>query len=125
MQETAISQAQLDAIFPPETSDRFFEALYGGAEDGAYDIVLTSRNMNDNLANFAFELRRRPDKCLKCSLTYGLPEVFMRHPLINLKKVTGELARTLNWKQYEWELAPVQEVDDDLHIIPLQLRKIV
>ena len=124
MATTCLSQKQLDEIFSPAITDDFFEALYGGAEDGAYDIALCCEEISSNHANFNFELRKRPGKCLKCSLTYGLPEVFKRHPIINLKKVTSELAEALGWTNYEWELKPVREINDNLHLIPLQIDKI-
>ena len=31
---------RLAELFPPERTDAFFEALFGGAEEGAYDIRL-------------------------------------------------------------------------------------
>ena len=35
-----MTRESLDQLFPPDRSDRFFEALYGDISEGAYDIVL-------------------------------------------------------------------------------------
>lgn len=117
-------QKFLDEIFPPDRADAFFDAIYGGAEDGAYDIALVCQGVKDNVADLAFELRRREGHCLKCSLTYGLPNVFQRHPLLNVAGVAKAVAEKLGWQGApEWELMPVEEISDDLHIIPLRLEK--
>lgn len=124
MKTNCIPQERLDGIFPATKSDEFFEAIYGGAEDGAYDIVLTCDNITEARASLAFELRRRPGQCLKCSLTYGLPDVFKRHPLLNVAGVAGQIASVLGWGTiYKWELLPVQEISEDLHIIPFIVEK--
>ena len=36
--ENLITQEYLDSLMPIEKSDQFFEALYGNASEGAYDI---------------------------------------------------------------------------------------
>lgn len=124
MKTNCIPQEKLDNIFPATKADEFFEAIYGGAEDGAYDIVLTCEDITASQAAFAFELRRRPGQCLKCSLTYGLPEVFKRHPLLNIAGVAGQIANELGWgANYQWELQPVREISDDLHVIPFIIEK--
>ena len=33
-----LEQSFLESIFPAERTDAFFDALFGGAEEGAYDI---------------------------------------------------------------------------------------
>ncbi len=119
-----LSQEQLNQIFPLSRTSEFFDALYGDAEDGAYDIILTSRNITPERADMAFELRRRPGQCLKCSLTYGLPEVFKKHPIININKIANDIGEALGWeKKPDWKIYPVEEIDDNLHIIPLVLEK--
>lgn len=124
MSAIKMDQARLNEIFPPSKTDDFFEAIYGGAEDGAYDIVLTSRNISDNKADMAFELRRRKGQCLKCSLTYGLPEVFKRHPILNINGLALDIAHILGWEGTpEWQIRPVEEVSEDLHIIPFIVEK--
>lgn len=118
-----IQQKILEDIFPPEKSDQFFDAIYGGAEDGAYDIRLTCKKVTDNDAIFAFELRRREGKCLKCSLTYGLPAVFQRHPIININGVAKAISIILGWVNYHWSLGTVEEINDNLHLIPFVMEK--
>lgn len=121
MAQCVIDQQTLDELFPLYLSDEFFEAIYGDTEEGAYDIVLTCKSLCDKEADFAFELRRREDKCLKCSLTYGLPDVFRKHPLLNIPGLAAKLANKLGWKDFSWQILPVEEVSGDLHIIPLIL----
>ncbi len=122
-----ISEAQLAELFPRERTDAFFEALFGGAEEGAYDIYLvpdegTDTN-SDNELRFYFELRQRPGHCLVCSLTYGLPQVFERHPIINVKGLIGEISRLVGWNADEvwWRIGSTQSISDALHRIPLTL----
>ncbi len=42
------SQDYLDKLLPMEISDQFFEALYGDASDGAYNIRLEFISANKN-----------------------------------------------------------------------------
>lgn len=115
-----LDQTTLDGIFPPERTDAFFDALFGGAEDGAYDIRLVNRGVADGTAHLAFELRQRPGKCLKCSLTYGLPQVFQRHPVLDVAGVARAVAERLGWEGTPaWRLAPTEELDAETHAIPL------
>jgi hypothetical protein len=111
---------QMSRIFPESVSDRFFDALFGDSKEGAYDIRLAFNRQEGNKLEFHFELSRRLDKCLRCSLTYGLPEVFMRHPVINLKGLAGEMEKILDGKGKidRWKIGKTIEVDADLHIIP-------
>lgn len=74
--EGIVTQDFLDNLLPPEKSDQFFEALYGDASEGAYDIRLEPVSIAPNRIVLAFALTQRPGKCLVCSLTYGLPNVF-------------------------------------------------
>lgn len=39
-----LDKAFLESVFPPERTEAFFDALFGGAEEGAYDIVLVCRS---------------------------------------------------------------------------------
>lgn len=124
MNTQKLNQAELDKIFPASKTDEFFEAIYGGAEEGAYDIVLTAHEIGPDQADMAFELRRREGQCLKCNLTYGLPEVFKRHPVLNLDGIAKDLSQILGWEtKPSWEVHPVQEIDDNLHIIPFTVRR--
>jgi len=121
----AFTREKLDALFPPERSDEFFDALYGDPAEGAYDIRLVFREAEAEALHFAFELRRRPGKCLACNLTYGLPQVFVRHPLINLKGLAGELGALMGWKAegLDVQLGKTEEDSPELHAIPLRIRR--
>ncbi len=119
----SISQEMLNTLMPAERSNEFFEALYGDAEEGAYDISLVARDIQEDSATLAFELRQRPGKCLVCSVTYGLPQVFQRHPLINTNKITQEVSKALGWEKCSWELGRTEEHSAELHSITLFLKK--
>lgn len=121
----AFAQEKLNELFPPERSDAFFDALYGDPAEGAYDIRLVFQAVEDETLHFAFELRQRPGKCLACNLTYGLPQVFMRHPLINLKKLAEELGRRVGWNTegLNFTLGKTEERSPELHLIPLRIRR--
>ena len=120
-----LDQSFLDKIFPPSRADEFFDALFGGAEDGAYDIGLVCRGVEAQKAKLAFELRQRPGKCLVCNLTYGLPQVFQRHPILNVAGVASAVAQELGWpaESLHWKLGHTEEVSRELHAIPLILEK--
>lgn len=125
MSSQPLDQAFLDEIFPAERADVFFDALFGGAEEGAYDIRLVSREISPMRALLAFELRQRPGKCLACNLTYGLPEVFQRHPVLNVAGVAKAVATRLGWPESDlrWSLGPTEEISRELHAIPLILER--
>lgn len=112
-----------DKIFPADRSNDFFEALFGDASEGAYDIALrfAGHDQGANELHFTLDLIQRPGCCLACNLTYGLPEVFSRHPIINLKgvekqvdEILGEQASTSGW-----QLQHTRSTSSDLHQIPL------
>jgi hypothetical protein len=107
--------------FPPERTDAFFEALFDGAEEGAYDIVLRFVGESNAGYEFAFDLKARAGRCLACSITYGLPHVFSRHPVIDIKGVVAAVAEALGKspEQLHWELQPTREVNDSLFSVPL------
>ncbi len=115
----------LNDVFPPERTDRFFEALFGDPDEGAYDIRLSLLSASDARLDFLFELHQRGDACLACNLTHGLPAVFLRHPVIDIKGVTAELARLAGWAdgEWEWKLGSTDEISRALHVIPLTLKK--
>lgn len=123
--EALFSQEFLNELFPPERTDQFFEALFGDAEDGAYDIRLSLLSATDKALKFHFELHQRGHACLACNLTHGLPAVFLRHPVIDIKGVTSALARRAGWEDgtWSWSLGSTEEVSTALHIIPLTLTR--
>lgn len=108
-------------IFPDDRADQFFDALYGDPTEGAYNIGLTFKGQKDNALIFEFHLTQRPGKCLRCNLTYGLPEVFSRHPIINVKKLVQNIDQQLNGQKkcVDWKLGDTKEISNELHMIPL------
>jgi hypothetical protein len=115
------SQDKLDAIFPEERTNQFFEALFGDADEGAYDIRLVFNSARANQILFDLELHQRPGRCLACNLTYGLPTVFERHPIINIQGVVDQLTTLMNGQgnSAPWELGRSKEVTRQLHVVPL------
>ncbi len=116
------SEEVLLEIFPRTRSDEFFDALYGDAAEGAYDICLAFAGTPKARAyHFELQLKQRPGKCLACNLTYGLPEVFSRHPLINIKGVAVAIAAKLGLapEQVSWQLGATKSISKELYTIPL------
>ena len=77
-------------LMPPERTNEFFEALFGDAGEGSYDIELQYNGSSGKRIQFDFLLRERPGHCLACNLTQGLPQVFSRHPLLNVEGIVGK-----------------------------------
>ncbi len=105
-------------VFPPEKTAAFFEALFGGAEEGAYYIDLSFEKDRGEFLEFVFNLRQRPGKCLVCNLTYGLPQVFSRHPVINAKGLAAAMAEKAGTGLKKWEMQQTREISSALHQIP-------
>jgi hypothetical protein len=121
--DTLFTPDVLKRLFPEDRSDRFFDALYGDAEEGAYDISLEYVGARENRLEFVLSLAQRPGKCITCSLTYGLPEVFSRHPIINIDGMVQNIEALLNGKVrcIDWQLGSTQEISNDVHAIPLNI----
>ncbi len=118
------NQETLLQLFPLTRSDEFFEALFGDASEGAYDICLEFvGSVNPMIYNFALHLKQRPGQCLACNLTYGLPEVFSRHPGLNIKGLAAGIAIKLGYtpEQISWKLGATQSISSALHIIPFTI----
>lgn len=115
----------LNRLLPESRSDEFFEALYGDAEEGAYDIRLAFVKADEKNLEFELQLHQRPGKCLACNLTYGLPDVFKRHPLINLNGIVKEIENLAGGelKIAEWKLGRTKERTRQLHTLPLILSR--
>jgi len=113
----------LKDLFPPVRTDEFFEALYGDAAEGPYDIFLKFKGESKNTLHFEFQLKQRPGKCLACNLTYGLPAVFSRHPIINVEGLVQEIALLLDGQGgcESWQLGHTRVLSNELHAIPLAL----
>ncbi len=117
------TEGLLKKLLPPEKTDQFFEALFGDAAEGAYDIRLAFRHGSPEKLEFEFHLTPKPGKCLVCNLTYGLPNVFSRHPVIDIKGIAGKIAQQLgeHVRIEQWHCGETIERTPDLHIIPLFL----
>ena len=114
----------LKNLFPEDKADLFFDAMYGDVSEGAYDIALTFEGLKNDTLEFHFNLHRRPEKCLACNLTYGLPHVFSRHPVIDAQGVVTNIEKRLNGivKFKAWNLHETREISSDLHVIPLVIQ---
>jgi hypothetical protein len=108
-------------MFPPDRADSFFEALLGDCSEGAYDIALHYAGMRGEELHFEFQLKERPGKCLSCSLTYGLPHVFSRHPIIDIPAVVQDIDQVLDGQGRcgPWRVEPTREANRQMHVIPL------
>lgn len=115
------TREKLDELFPGNRADAFFDALYGDASEGAYDISLVFKEKSGNKLVFEFNLHQRSGKCLACNLTYGLPEVFTRHPIINVGQLVDGIEKLLdrNTSLKTWEIGATREISPELHTIPL------
>jgi hypothetical protein len=129
MDTTSLQQIFTDAVladlFPAERTNAFFEALFGDAAEGAYDIRLRFLGFaeGESVLRFSLDLHERPGCCLVCSLTYGLPEVFSRHPVINIKGLVKEIEARLGGQAVctGWQLGHTVQEGKSLHTIPLTI----
>lgn len=123
--ENIFTEEVLEEMLPPQLSDEFFEALYGDADEGAYTISLAFKQYDPVKSRLSFELQlhERPEKCLACNLTYGLPEVFSRHPLINIQGMVAKIETLLGGqaKCVSWELGHTQTPAANMHTIPFSI----
>ena len=115
----------LKELFPPQRADDFFEAMFGDASEGAYDIALKFKGYNEraNTLDFNLDLHERPGCCLACNLTYGLPEVFSRHPVVNINGLVADIEKKLNGsvKCADWKLGTTVQQGKSIHSIPLNI----
>ena len=113
----------LSDLFPGERANTFFEALYGDIEEGAYDISLAYGGFSpeQKVLQFMLNLSERPGKCLACHLTQGLPEVFSRHPLIDIAGVVEKIDAQLGDKAScgKWHLDSTRTISRNLYAVPL------
>jgi len=117
------TQNTLKNLFPKDRADCFFDALFGDASEGAYDISLDFMEGDQGKLRFQFGLKQRPGKCLACNLTYGLPQVFSRHPVINMKGLIRDIDHLLDGqaKCRDWQFGRTREISKTLHVIPLSV----
>ncbi|MFO7761206.1 MAG: pancreas/duodenum homeobox protein 1 [Thermodesulfobacteriota bacterium] len=113
-------------LFPAERADEFFNAMFGDASEGSYDIALKFQGHapDKKELRFVLELNERPGKCLACNLTYGLPEVFNRHPVINIKGLADDIDKELgdNLRVKDWYLGSTSVISKKTHAIPLTIK---
>ena len=116
-----LSKEELSRIFPKDRSNEFFDALFGDASEGSYDIELGFRNVHNNTLTMDLLLHERPNCCLVCNLTQGLPQVFSRHPIINIEGVVREIDTLLGDEANcgEWSLGRTEQQQSNLHVIPV------
>jgi hypothetical protein len=119
--EKIFNKDVLRRLFSPDRTTLFFEALLGNDEEGAFDIELVYTGCKQGRLNFQFQLKQRPGKCIACSLTYGLPTVFRRHPIINIDGLLQDINDLLDNKArcIRWQLGSTQEINGEVHVIPL------
>jgi hypothetical protein len=115
------TEAKLAQLFPNDRADRFFDALLGDPEEGAYDIRLAYEGFRQSRLLFNLELHQRPNKCLACNLTYGLPTVFARHPIIDIQGLVDRIVLLMNGRGRGsgWKLEATREINRRLHVVPL------
>lgn len=114
------TEETLAQLFPADRSDAFFDALYGDKDEGAYDISLAYVASDEDILEFELRLKQRPGKCLACNLTYGLPEVFGRHPLININGLARQIEALVDGLKISgWKLGHTRERSRQLHTVPL------
>ncbi len=121
--EVLLNKDKLNEIFPKNRADEFFEALFGDAEEGAFDIELGYRNSNGKSLTMELVLQQRPGRCLACNLTHGLPQVFSRHPIININGLVQQIDTLLGdtAKCGGWSLGHTEQQTRSTHTIPLTI----
>ena len=109
-----------------ERADEFFDAIYGGAEEGAFDIALGFGGFDEAIYEMRLEYRltERPGKCMACSLTSGLPAVFRRHPLIDIEGTVQKIGERLgpNWTVLGWDIGHTMPSAPKVNVIPLRIK---
>ncbi len=116
------NQEMMSSLFPEDRTNQFFEALFGDADEGSYDIALAYAGDSGDTVHFELQLRQRPGCCLACNLTYGLPQVFSRHPIINIQGVADKVGEAVGkTDNVSWQLGSTQEKSRELHVIPLAI----
>jgi hypothetical protein len=121
--KTILTKESLAKIFPKERANDFFEALFGDADEGAYDIELAYRECNGKTLTMDLLLHERPNCCLACNLTQGLPQVFSRHPIINITGIVREVDALLGdtYQCGDWSLGYTEQYSKSLHAIPIKI----
>lgn len=113
----------LTELFPESRTNEFFEALFGDADEGAYDIRLRYGGFDaaNKRLTLYLDLHQRPGKCLACNLTSGLPAVFEKHPIINIKGLAEKAASLAEARCTDWRLDRTRQEERERYCIPLIL----
>ena len=122
--DALFSAKNLQEIFPKERANEFFDALFGDAEEGAYDIKLAYIGSDTRTISLELQLLERPGRCLACNLTQGLPTVFSRHPVINIAGVVQDIDKLLAGRGarcIDWSLGYTKQKSKSVHAIPLTI----
>jgi len=121
--DSIFTQETLRQLFPKERTNDFFEALFGDAEDGAYDIELDYGGTSGQTLTMELKLHERPGCCLACNLTQGLPQVFSRHPVINVTGLVADIDKLLGdiANCEEWSLGYTEQRSKEMHVIPINI----
>ena len=121
--DTLFTPDTLQQLFPKERTNEFFEALFGDANDGAYDIELVYGGNSGQRLIMELHLHERPGCCLACNLTQGLPQVFTRHPIINVAGIVTDIDKLLGDETtcQEWSLGNTEQRSRQLHVIPINI----
>jgi len=121
--KTVLTKENLANIFPKERANEFFDALFGDADEGSYDIELAYREIKGEILTMELRLHERPNRCLACNLTQGLPQVFSRHPVINIQGIVNDIEVLLGgtYRCASWSLGYTEQHNRSLHVIPLKI----
>ncbi len=121
--DALLTSETLLKLFPKERTDKFFEALFGDADEGSYDIELAYRGTDDKSLTLELLLHERPGCCLACNLTQGLPQVFSRHPVIDISSIVRDIDKLIGDKGTcgEWSLGHTEQRSSSLHVIPIRI----
>ena len=121
--ESLFADEVLKELLPQERVQAFFEAFYFG-EEPAYDLELGFGEAQDGCLIFELRLKARPGQCLRCNLTWGLPQIMAKHPQLNLAEVVKKIEEKLpeGIKVTSWNLGLTEERNPNLHVIPLVVR---
>jgi hypothetical protein len=121
--DALLTSETLLKIFPEERTDEFFEALFGDANEGSYDIELAYRDADDKNLTLELLLHERPNCCLACNLTQGLPQVFSRHPVIDVASIVRDIDNLIGDRGTcgEWSLGHTEQRSSSLHVIPIRI----
>jgi len=122
--QKVFSEEMLSTLFPADRANAFFEALLGDAQEGAYDIQLRFNGLGQDALEFELVLSARPGKCLACHLTWGLPKVFARHPVIDVEGLVEKIGAALDGagRVDGWTLGKTHQVTRNVHTIPLTVK---